>query len=74
MKFQTPNCPICGELAIGTLETCTGLALLCFSDDYSAEYEGETKYNEDQETILTNGLVTLECQKGHQWQSGMDTD
>lgn len=74
MRFQTPNCPTCGEIAYGTLEHCEGLALLNFTDDKgNAEYEGETKYfDEKQETVKTNGLVTLECINGHQWQSGMD--
>ena len=43
MKFETPNCPTCGEPAMGTVDVIPGVALLSFAEDGEAWYSGETK-------------------------------
>lgn len=78
MKIDKPKCPDCGELAKGTLEVVSGLALLNFQEDDGrsgrAEYEGETEMDwNSQEPVRTPGgdQVVLECPRGHQWLSGL---
>ena len=69
MEFDVPRCPVCGELARGSLEQVPGLALLLFDEHGKAEYEGETTmFWDDQNTVHDeNGRVTLECPAGHRW-------
>ena len=74
MKFDKPKCPECGELAKGTLETVTGLAMLHFIDkEGNAEYDGETDidWNNQMTIRVPTNEVILECPKGHAWLSGM---
>lgn len=74
MKFGTPKCPTCGELASSTLERILGSAELTFDDDGIAEYTGDTRISWDtQETVEdSEGCVTLACDDGHEWQSRME--
>jgi len=70
--FYTPaRCSECGRLAYGTLERMDGIAVLAFDDDGSAEYQGWTDVDwETQKTVRNKqGLVTLVCPSGHQWQA-----
>lgn len=69
MRFTPANCPECGQLAHGTLETVPGIALLVFDDNGNAEYEGETKIDWDSQVSQRDeaGRVLLECSEGHQW-------
>lgn len=71
MMFDVPRCPVCGELASGTLETVPGLALLCFDENGEAAYVGETKiaWNDQVTCHDREGQVTLECPDGHRWQA-----
>jgi len=73
MRFDPPQCPQCGQLAKGTLESIPGLARLLLDEDGSAEYAGSTDvYWDDQETIRDEqGRVTLMCPDGHQWLAEM---
>jgi hypothetical protein len=71
MKFDVPRCPVCNELAKGTLESVPGMALLIFKQEGEAEYLGETEiFWKDQVTRFDRkGRVTLLCTNGHQWRS-----
>ena len=73
MKFDVPRCSVCGETAIGTLESVPGLALLVFDQRGDAEYAGETRLDWNGQTTVCDGdgQVTLECPNGHQWPSHM---
>jgi hypothetical protein len=70
MNFAIPDCPTCGAIAKGTIETIPGLALLTFDADGDAEYFGETEvcWN-GQEAKITGDAFTLACAEGHEWQS-----
>lgn len=70
MRFEKPCCPECGECADGTFETVTGVALLNFEPDGSAEYGGETKiFWDDQKTDWNKDGTLLICHQGHTWRS-----
>ena len=76
MKYDVSRCSICGETAIGTLESVPGLALLVFNERGEAEYAGETKLDWNNQINLRDSedRVTLACRNGHQWQSPMNDD
>ena len=71
MTFDVPRCAVCDELARGTLEMVSGLALLIFDEHGEAEYEGETKiaWNDQVTCRDVEDRVTLKCPNGHQWQA-----
>jgi hypothetical protein len=71
MTFDLPRCPVCGELALGTLETVSGIALLVFDENDEAQYEGETKIDWNNQVTCRDpdGRLTLECSSGHRWQT-----
>ena len=71
ITFDAPWCPVCGQLARGTLETVPGLALLIFDDAGRAQYEGETKIAWDDQLPCRDrhSRLTLQCRDGHQWQA-----
>jgi hypothetical protein len=75
MRFKTPKCPECGELAKGTVDTIPGCALLTFAEDGSAEYFGETEVFWDGQTTMRVGdALVLHCDQGHDWPSEMTED
>jgi hypothetical protein len=71
MKFDVPRCPVCDELAKGTLESVPGMALLMFNEQGEAEYLGETEifWNDQVTRFDRRGRVTLLCTNGHEWRS-----
>jgi hypothetical protein len=70
MRFETLNCPTCGEVARGTCETLVGTALLVHNEDGSSEWEGETIIHWDgQQTDTRDGMIVLDCDGGHEWTS-----
>ena len=71
MRFQTLNCPTCGEQARGTVERMAGAALLTHQPDGSSEYEGTTDiwWDEQRTQIDAEGRWELICIEGHQWAS-----
>ena len=72
MKFSSHVCHECGETAAGTLEDVEARADLDFDEDGTAVWSGNTEMLGDtQKTRLTNGLVTLMCENGHEWQASM---
>lgn len=79
MKFQTPNCPKCGEQARGAADWTPGCALLNFDESGNAEYAGGTDMFWDGQL---NGadlhrhcstppnqadVIELQCSEGHLW-------
>ena len=76
MKFDTPRCPECGELAYGTLEVINGVAILSFSDDNHAEYEGETRvdWNTQRTVKHGDGRAFLVCENWHEWLSSKELE
>jgi hypothetical protein len=74
MRFEKPRCPKCGALAKGTLETIPGVALLrCDAQGQNAEHTGQTDMDWDnQETVRHDGVVTLVCGCGQEWQTDVD--
>jgi hypothetical protein len=75
MRFDPPQCPQCGQLAKGVLETIPGLARLLFEDG-NAEYAGSTDvYWDGQEAIRDEqGRVRLRCPDGHEWLAEMSRE
>ena len=73
MKFDKPKCPECGKLADGTIDTIPGVAHMTFSKRGTAKYTGETTvWWDDQYTERDpDGRVSLYCENGHRWESGM---
>jgi hypothetical protein len=71
MKFDVPRCPVCDELAKGTLESLPGMALLIFKQEGEAEYLGETEifWNDQVTRFDRKGRVTLLCTNDHRWRS-----
>jgi hypothetical protein len=71
MTFDTPRCDICGELARGTLETVSAVALLFFDEHDWAEYSGETQigWNSQVTQRDAEGRVALVCSNDHRWYS-----
>ncbi len=72
MKLKTLQCPKCGEMAQGTVETLSGCALFGpINEDGSIDYAGETKICWDaQKTVVDEGnanSVLLICPNAHQW-------
>lgn len=76
MKFDRPRCPECGEWARGTCELVPALALLDFTQDGEAEYQGETEMDWDGQTTLHDqeGRATLECRNCHRWPARLTQD
>jgi len=74
MKFATPRCPTCQQLAAGTLESISGRADLNVEEDGSADYSGHTEvFWDEQKTVMDDdGRVTLACPDGHEWQSSLE--
>lgn len=71
MKITTPHCPVCGELAVATIETLPGRALLNLEEDGTAEYAGETEidWNGQKSVRDKDGNRILCCDNGHEWPS-----
>lgn len=75
MKFDPIKCPHCGEVARGSIETVTGVALFTGPDEKGeVEYAGETDIDwNTQETIIDEDAdgdpvgVILSCPNGHEW-------
>lgn len=63
MTYERPNCPECGQLAEGTVETLEAVAT--FGEDYPTEYSGFTEVIWD--TQRTVEPLTLQCPDGHRW-------
>jgi hypothetical protein len=77
MKFEKPNCPLCGGVAIGTCDTIAGTAVLSEPDvDGNQEHVGETDVCWDTQTTNTNekGELQLICYEAHTWYSAEQDD
>ena len=79
MRFSTPRCPTCRELAKGTAEIVEAVAYLTFDDDgVTAEYEGYTEVLFDTAKTrqppgsLRGRQIFLTCTQGHDWTSAVD--
>lgn len=75
MRFDPWKCPECDQAAAGTVEVIYGVALLVFTEDGNAEYEGQTDIDWDSQTTVlgVDGRATLECPSGHRWQAAAKT-
>jgi hypothetical protein len=71
MRFETLDCPTCGEEARGTCETLIGTAELVHHEDGTSDYAGDTIIHWDgQQTVEDgHGRVMLDCANGHEWPS-----
>ena len=72
MRFLTPRCPECGEIAEGTVEHVGVRANITFTDETgAAEYAGESEvwWDEQRPDEDEQGRYTLICYGGHEWQS-----
>jgi len=69
MRLDPPTCPVCGQVARGTVETIPGLALLSFDERGEADYSGGTEVHWDGQAVDrdSQGRVRLICPAGHQW-------
>jgi hypothetical protein len=76
MQFTPDHCPECGKIAVGTIEKLTGLALISFTAEGEAFYDGETKIDWDSQKTDRDSWnrATLECAEGHQWGAEMVED
>ena len=74
MRFEPSNCPACGQQTSGVLETISGIALLLFDEDGTAQYAGETDVCWNSQTTERDRYdrVTLVCPGGHQWPAVTD--
>ena len=74
MKIHIPNCPECGSVAAGTLERLRAIAELDEVKKGEFQYSGHTEHMPDTQHSVTDGdgLYTLVCLHGHQWQSQID--
>ena len=73
MRLNPPTCPVCGQIARGTVEIIPGLALLSFDESGEADYAGETQVHWDGQTTDRDnqGRVRLICSAGHDWPATM---
>jgi hypothetical protein len=71
MRIQPANCPVCGEIAHGTLDTIPGVALLMPNEDSSFDWAGETEVFWDGQTtdLDAEGRATVRCSNGHSWEA-----
>jgi len=71
MKFVHPNCPECGQAAVGTYERVPGIACLSEPDSETGEqdYAGSTEmdWNEQSPVLGPAGGVVLVCGDDHFW-------
>lgn len=69
-SIQNPDCPECGQRAIGTVEILAGVAVLNIEDDGSAEYAGSTEvcWNGQRTARGEGGGMLLTCADGHEWE------
>lgn len=83
MKFDKPNCPECGEIAIGTVDMVPARSRIFQTADGSFEYEGDTElFWETQYSVGQDGFLPskdgeplmLECEEGHEWPALMLDD
>jgi hypothetical protein len=70
MKFETMNCPECGERADGLLEVLHCRATITEQEDGTIEYAGESEmFWEEQRPVQDGELFTLLCHNGHEWKT-----
>ena len=81
MRLEPFDCPQCGEVAKGTLETLSGVALLFKAIDNNGNPTGEVEYDgyteifwNDQQTVHRNGNPVLICSSGHTWEATTHED
>lgn len=69
MKLAQPRCSICGELAVATMETVDGEALLTVDDDGNAEYTGQTDIDWNSQRTKRDKFhnAYVVCPDGHEW-------
>ncbi len=82
MRLHQPVCPVCGELAIGTIERLSGRAeFASVAADGTAEYSGQTQvWWEEQKTALQNdsapesgeNLPLVICPNAHEWPTAIE--
>lgn len=72
MRLDTPNCPTCGEPALGTLETVNARCSIKQVAEGLFEHSGEETaiFWEEMKTVTTPEGITLLCHQGHDWVSG----
>lgn len=74
MKFETLNCPECGEPAAGSVERISGRANFTEPDvDGDIAHAGDTEvwWDEQKTVINKKGEWNLICYQGHEWFSKM---
>jgi len=73
MRFVNDRCPRCGQRVSGITEAARVYRGL--TRDSSGDYDYDGRYLELVQTeepyLLTNGHVLVECEEGHQWETGM---
>ena len=69
MQLQTLNCPECGGLVRGTVETVLGCAELEQQEVGSFAYAGSTDIWWDEQCAIQNenGETQVICEDGHTW-------
>jgi hypothetical protein len=78
-RFNSPNCPECGEPLVGILENMPALFYVEPTDDGSFEYAGDYAENVEcsrpivSESGVASPLAWVECSNAHQWQTIFET-
>jgi hypothetical protein len=82
MKIHQPQCPECGELAIGTVERLSGRAEFTpLRSDGTTEYSGwtevwwdeqRTAHQDDTQPESPTNLPLVCCDNGHSWPTAID--
>lgn len=69
MKLEIPNCPVCGEQALGGLEFIEAISVLRFTEADVATYAGETRELEQYSLCRGPHQLELVCNQNHRWPS-----
>jgi hypothetical protein len=75
MQFKVLKCPVCNEIAKGTIETLKGCAQFDPPDDEGkVNYSGYTEVFWDEQKTVTNliAYAQLVCPAGHDWFSPVE--
>lgn len=72
-KLKTPKCPECGEIAHQVEETLMTKASIDENEDGTFDYAGDSEVDWDSQEPARDGSgnVTLFCECGTSWASGM---